>query len=163
MTPVELRGDRQARGAEEKNYCFQKPASAAPTSPPTHTHAHTHTSARPLRPRSWTNFAAVGKGLRQAPEKFSRFFDKARPRNPRAPGRVATTTKSRSLRRVEHPTSLLQRLLFPSLEYAKRAASAARMCVYGVQSGHRGRGRRQRKVCARASAAAVILHEDEIA
>jgi len=50
----------------EKNYCFQK-ALWHPC----------HTRARPLWPRSRTNFVAGRKGLRQALEKFLQFFDKA--------------------------------------------------------------------------------------
>lgn len=82
-----FREDREGRGGVgEKNYCFQKPASKTPTSP-THIHIHLLIRARPRQPRSWANFAAVGKGLLQAPEKVLAIFRQGSiPQPPQLPG-----------------------------------------------------------------------------
>lgn len=64
VMPAELREPGEGWG-EKLLFSESPPASLTPS----------HT--RPLRPRSWTNFVAGGKGLRQALEKFLQFFDNA--------------------------------------------------------------------------------------
>lgn len=64
--------------------------------------SHIHrTQTRPLR--SWTNFVANGKDLRQALEKFLQFFDKALHLSPRVSLSRAQQSRG-SLQRVEHHT-----------------------------------------------------------
>lgn len=113
----------------EKNYCFQK-ALRHPGPP-------RHTRARPLRPRSWTNFVAGGKGLRQALEKFLQFFDKALHLDPPAfsGSSVPRSRGELTTRRASYELTLVAFVPVPGIRKTRAIIHirGANVCAYVAQ------------------------------